>query len=355
MTSDSSSSGFIVPTEYSADWRDVTLVQERSHAAIYTAVRYGRRFVLKGIPADKMGLTDYLLQQEQEFRLGVSLVHPNIAATYGMETIEGIGRCIVQEWIDGLTLGQWLATRPKAEARRRVFDQLLDAIEYIHDHQLVHHDLKNDNILITRHGTNVKLIDFGLSATDDQASPIANDPQVDMQALGRLMPALMPWYLCPIAHRLARGRYTNIAALRRALRRFERIIRTLPIALSIVLLTVSGWLFYTAHQERLNEQQRYEAMQATVEQHVQTECAHLQEIVDRCEVYHRNNSEEMAAFMACMEEYSAYHYHLYAVRDSLVATYPENDPLREQAWQLWVRRTTEINNDLYQQLVAKLQ
>ena len=45
----------------------------------------------------------------------------------------------------------------------------MDALEYIHGKQTAHRDLKPSNIMITRNGQHVKLIDFGLSDTDDYA------------------------------------------------------------------------------------------------------------------------------------------------------------------------------------------
>lgn len=44
---------------------------------------------------------------------------------------------------------------------------LCEALHYIHSKQLVHKDLKPENIIITHNGNNVKLIDFGLSDRDD--------------------------------------------------------------------------------------------------------------------------------------------------------------------------------------------
>ena len=99
-----SSSDFIVPDDFSSEWRNIVLVQTHSRTRIYTATRYGRRFVLKGLTPETASLTDYRLQQEQEFQLGIQLVHPNIAATYSLEEIDGVGRCIVQEWIDGIRM-----------------------------------------------------------------------------------------------------------------------------------------------------------------------------------------------------------------------------------------------------------
>ena len=207
-----SSSSFIVPAEFSSEWRDVTLVQRHSHTLIYTATRYGRRFLLKTLSPDVASLTDYRIQQEQEFQLGVQLVHPNIAATYSLEQVDGVGRCIVQEWIDGVTLGEWVSVKQSNAVRERIFTQLLDALEYLHGLQLVHHDLKPDNILITRNGANVKLIDFGLSATDATVSPVPNDPRRDIEALGKLLPLLLPKRYLRIARNCRRGTVLPLVA-----------------------------------------------------------------------------------------------------------------------------------------------
>ena len=364
------SSDFIVPSDFSSQWRDISLVQSHSRTQIYTATRYGRRFVLKALAPEVASLTDYQLQQEQEFQLAIQLIHPNIAATYSLEEIDGVGRCIVQEWIDGITLGEWLRTKPSNAARKRVFSQLLDALEYIHSLQLVHHDLKPDNILITRNGANVKLIDFGLSATDATITSVPNDPRKDIEALQRLFPDICP-----------KGHLANISALRKVLNRHNRLMLLLPVLLSALLLGAAAALFYISWQERQSEQQRidelnaqiaayaerdlaqqemqqridemsaqidayeeqereqlkekkrYEAMCAQVDFYIAQEREQLLEIVNRRQSY----EEEILYREKDSYDNELVTYSFEKKRDSLLNLYDESDPLREQFWQRWER------------------
>lgn len=331
-----SSSDFIIPAEYSSDWHDITLVQTRSRTRIYTASRYGRRFVLKAYKPEIASMTESRLQQEREFQFGILLVHPNIAATYSLEEVEGVGRCIVQEWIDGMTLGEWLQTNPPKAAKERVFDQLLDALEYLHGLQLVHHDLKSDNILITRNGANVKLIDFSLSADDATISPVSNDPQADIAALRRLFPSLMP-----------RGCFDNIAALRLAIRRRQRAVRILPVSVLCVLLAIACVLLASAAHERNAGQQRYEQALTCINDHIAQEKEQIQSLINSRETF--SNEEQKA----CMKEYTAIRHRQWQMRDSLIATYDENAPLRVQLFSVWTQKELDLDNQLLPQMYGK--
>lgn len=343
IVNSSSSSDFIVPADFSSEWRDITLKQNHSHTQIYTASRYGRRFLLKALAPEASGLTDYRIQQEQEFQLAVQLVHPNIAAIYSLEEISGVGRCIVQEWIDGQTLGEWLQTKPSKTSRERVLNQLMEAMEYIHSRQLVHRDLKSDNILITRNGTNVKLIDFGLSLTDDTLSPLTNDPRKDIIALQQLFPDICP-----------KGSFANIAALRRAINRRKRLIRLLPVILSAILLAAAITLFYLSWHERQIEQRRFETMSEEIDMYIAQERAQLEEIANRRDSYSTSNIEEMLAYQRDMSDYTRVTQLFDAKRDSITKLYDIADPLREQFWQMWLHREVDMNNELLPILSAKL-
>ena len=161
-------SGIISPQEAHSSERfsDFTPIPCKGFNILCKAKRYGRWWVLKGLKEQYRQDENYKNLLHKEFDILISLQHPYIVSAYSMEEIPEMGTCIVMEWIDGITLEHWSGKKTEGED---IFLQLLDAVHYIHAKQIVHRDLKPSNIMITHNGNHVKLIDFGLSDTDDFA------------------------------------------------------------------------------------------------------------------------------------------------------------------------------------------
>lgn len=106
----------------------------------------------------------------KEFDLGYGLNHPAICRTFNFFRHQQLGNCIEMEYVDGETLAERFAdARPDAALFRKIAGELCDAVQYLHSRQIIHRDIKPSNILITHHGDNVKLIDFGLADSDTSA------------------------------------------------------------------------------------------------------------------------------------------------------------------------------------------
>ena len=134
---------------------------------LYRGERAGRFRVYKCLKPQFRGdlLHEGILKKE--FEAGYSLRHPNVCEIYSYMEIEGLGNCIEMEWIDGITLDDYLAGMALDEdSFRKLAGELCDAVSYLHSHQILHRDIKPSNILITHQGHFAKIIDFSLADSD---------------------------------------------------------------------------------------------------------------------------------------------------------------------------------------------
>jgi Kae1-associated kinase Bud32 len=169
--SDSSASGYISDSfeGISRDFTDVEILSTSEVNVVAKGKRYGRWWLLKGLRPEVRNEAGYQQRLRKELDIMMQLQHPGIVTAMGVETVEELGDCILMEYVDGVTLKEWLQATTTRKERRRIANQLTEAVSYIHSKGIVHRDLKPANIIVTRNGENVKLIDFGLADTDSHA------------------------------------------------------------------------------------------------------------------------------------------------------------------------------------------
>ena len=99
---------------------------------------------------------------KQEFEIGKKINHPSFVKNYEMFKHAG-SHTIIMEFVPGLTLQKVLSkTFPTEQQATAIVAELALALDHFHQHQLVHRDLKPDNIILDEKWK-IKIMDYGIT------------------------------------------------------------------------------------------------------------------------------------------------------------------------------------------------
>ncbi len=223
-------------------FEEATIVSESDFCLVVKAKRYGRWWALKGLKVEYRDSSAHIALLRKEFNVLVALQHPDIVAAFLWEQVEEFGECIVMEWIDGLTLHEWLATKPERSERLSIARQLTDALEYAHGEGMAHGHLNAKSIFITQTGTEIKLIGFG---------DVEAQVSTDIRSLGNLFADLhLGWMYAPIVRKCkAKRGYQSVTQVKRGFWRMKVLQRAF-VATFLLILFVSSLLLSPAEPPR---------------------------------------------------------------------------------------------------------
>lgn len=129
----------------------------------YSGKKYIIKMPLPDVPYAVRGL-------QNEINMLSCINHPNIAKLI-LSSDDVKNPWLLEEWVDGKTLDEYINTTPTLFINKtKLSQQLISVFDYLHSQNIIYRDLKPDNIMVDRSG-NIKLIDFGLAKfipTDDR-------------------------------------------------------------------------------------------------------------------------------------------------------------------------------------------
>lgn len=106
---------------------------------------------------------EFITRFHREAQSATSLAHPNIVNIYDVGDEEDI-YYMVMEYVKGMTLKKYIQLYGPVQVEEAItiMEQITSAIAHAHANNLVHRDIKPQNILIDPHGQ-VKVTDFGIA------------------------------------------------------------------------------------------------------------------------------------------------------------------------------------------------
>lgn len=132
--------------------------------------RIQRRVAIKCIQLKEEELDRAVIPGLDEARTAAMLTDASIVGVYDFEVQDNTA-FLIMEYIDGLTLTELLGiygNELSLDVIAAVFSSIAHALEIAHENQVLHLDIKPDNILINRQGQ-VKVTDFGMARLSDTA------------------------------------------------------------------------------------------------------------------------------------------------------------------------------------------
>ena len=166
------------------------------------ATRDGAPVMLKALKSEYKDKSQFQTLLRKEFETVSKLDHANIVKEMQLIDDPQYGKAIVEEFVDGRPLNDYLAENHSVEEKLNIIRQIASAIGYANERNIQHRNLKASNVLIAKQGDEVKVIDFRMPFADDlhvgyssmvHVSPeqkdgtVAIDARADVYSLGVLM------------------------------------------------------------------------------------------------------------------------------------------------------------------------
>jgi len=159
-------------------YRILSKIGAGGQGAVYKAfnTKLGRTVVIKVLPPELTANEVNLARFEREAHLASALDHPNICAIYDLDFADNI-HFIIMQHVDGLNVRELVKGGPLAlKSAVSIEIQVCDALAAAHAQNIIHRDIKANNVMVTRDGK-AKILDFGLAKLLDENPINISDPE----------------------------------------------------------------------------------------------------------------------------------------------------------------------------------
>ncbi len=140
------------------------------NSRIFTANNHGKKVIVKALKAECADDAACKASLRQEYETTSMLDNKYIRKAIDFTNIEGLGDCIIFEYVDGKSLSEHVRVGTLSEKQvKSILTEVCDGLNFLHRNGLVHCNLNPENVMVSANDGHVKLIDIGVPETKQDA------------------------------------------------------------------------------------------------------------------------------------------------------------------------------------------
>ena len=140
------------------------------NSRIFTANNHGKKVIVKALKAECADDAACKASLRQEYETTSMLDNKYIRKALDFTNIEGLGDCIIFEYVDGKSLAEHVRVGTLSEKQvKSILTEVCDGLNFLHRNGLVHCNLNPENVMVSANDGHVKLIDIGVPETKQDA------------------------------------------------------------------------------------------------------------------------------------------------------------------------------------------
>ena len=157
---------------FSKDYTDLRLIHTSRYgnSRVFTASFNGKKVIVKALKEECANDPACKELLKQEYETTSMLENKYIRKALDYVTIEGLGDCIIFEYIEGKSLAEHVRVGTLSEKQvKSILAEVCDGLYYMHRNGVVHCNLNPENIMVTANDYRARLIDIGVPETKKDA------------------------------------------------------------------------------------------------------------------------------------------------------------------------------------------
>jgi serine/threonine protein kinase len=163
------------------------VLYEGPHTIIYRARQADEQPVVLKVQAQPT--LQEMARLKQEYKIVANLKIEGVVKAYSLETFKNVTALVLEDFGGGALSDFIQAQRLTLTSFLDIAIQLAYTLEQLHQHQIVHKDIKPQNIIINPETGQVKITDFGIASQLSRETQQASNPEILEGTLAYMSPS----------------------------------------------------------------------------------------------------------------------------------------------------------------------